>query len=307
MKCEACRQNAIISSSNGTFCVDHFKSNFEKITLSTIKKYKLINDGETIAVANSGGKDSLSLLYIIAKYFKKKNSIISITIDEGIKGYRDKTIETMKTYCDAWGVTYKIYSYGDFAGATMDAITKLKPGIPCGTCGVLRRHMLNFSAAENRADKMATAHNMDDEAENVMMNLFQNDFEKLIRLGPISGISQYKGFVPRIKPFMFISEKETMLFSMVNGINALHTPCPYAGLGFRGVISRKIKELESEMPGSKRYMLDLMMELKREYSDSYVENPRSQLVNCAACGAPASEEICEACNVKMQIKRLKPN
>ncbi len=305
MKCEACKQSAIISSSNGTFCVEHFKSNFERITLSTIKKYKLINPGETIAVANSGGKDSLSLLYIIAKYFKKTNNVVSITIDEGIAGYRDKTIETMKKYCESWDVKYKIYSYNDFAGATMDMITKLKPGIPCGTCGVLRRYMLNFSAAENKADKIATAHNMDDEAENIMMNLFQNDFEKMIRLGPVSGIAQYRGFVPRIKPFMFISEKETMLFSMVNGINALHTPCPYSGFGFRGVISRKIKELESEMPGSKRHMLDLMMRLKNEYSDAYVENPRNKLVDCTICGAPASEEICEACNVKLQIKQLK--
>ncbi len=187
----------------------------------------------------------------------------------------------------------------------MDMVTKLKPGIPCGTCGVLRRYLLNFSAAENKADKIATAHNMDDEAENVMMNLFQNDFEKMIRLGPMSGITQYGGFVPRIKPFMFISEKETMLFSMINGINALHTPCPYSGFGFRGVISRKIKELESEIPGSKRNMLDIMMELKKAHAGAYAENAGTRLVNCAVCGAPASGEICEACNLKMQIKRLK--
>ena len=96
MECERCGSEAVISTNNGTLCTEHFKQRFEEIALSTIKKYKLIERGERVAVANSGGKDSLSLLYILSKYFKKSNEIISITIDEGIKGYRDKTIEIMK-------------------------------------------------------------------------------------------------------------------------------------------------------------------------------------------------------------------
>jgi uncharacterized protein (TIGR00269 family) len=305
MKCKNCRSSAAISTSNGTFCKEHFKKNFERITLWTIKKYGLIRDGETIAIANSGGKDSLSLLYILQKYFKHKNKLVSITIDEGIVGYRDKTIETMKDYCGRWGVDYKIYSYNGFAGATMDTITKIKAGIPCATCGVFRRYLLNFAAFDNKADKIATAHNLDDEAENVMMNLFQNDFDKLIRLGPISGTSSYSGFVPRIKPFMFLSEKETMLFSILNGINAVHTPCPYSGFGFRGTVSKKIKELESEISGSKRRIIDTMMEMKENYVTDGKERNTKKLIACSVCDAPATEEICEACNLKMQINRLK--
>jgi uncharacterized protein (TIGR00269 family) len=304
MKCLSCGNDAAISGSNGTYCKEHFKRGFESRVLSSIKRFALIKNGETIAVANSGGKDSLSLLYIISKYFGDKNKIVSITIDEGIDGYRNKTIETMKHYCDNWGIAYKIYTYKDFAGATMDNITKIKPGIPCATCGVLRRYLLNFAALDNKADKIATAHNMDDEAENILMNLFQNDFEKMIRLGPVSGIIKRDGFVPRIKPFMFVSEKETMLFSILNGINALHTPCPYAGSGFRGLISRKVKELESKISGSKRQLIDTMMDLKNEYAD-YCGFESKKIGNCRSCGAPSSEEICEACDVKMQINRLK--
>lgn len=307
MKCDSCKNGAVISTNNGTFCKEHFKKRFEEIVLDTISKYGLINDGETIAIANSGGKDSLSLLYIIAKHFKNKNKIISVTIDEGISGYRNKTIEIMEKYCRLWGIDFKVYSYKDFAGATMDSITKVKPGIPCATCGILRRYMLNFAALDNDADKLATAHNLDDEAENVIMNLFQNDFDKMLRLGPISGLAAYRGFVPRIKPFMFLSEKETMLFSILNGINAIHTPCPYAGFGFRGVISKKIKEAESVLNGSKRNLVDTMMQLKKDYSDEWLRDSHQNISNCSICNAPSSEEICEACNVKMQIKRLLPS
>ena len=72
MECEICGSEAVISTNNGTLCADHFKQRFEEIALSTIKKYKLIEKGEKIAVANSGGKDSLSLLYILSHSEKGK-------------------------------------------------------------------------------------------------------------------------------------------------------------------------------------------------------------------------------------------
>ncbi|MCL4400699.1 MAG: adenine nucleotide alpha hydrolase family protein [Candidatus Parvarchaeota archaeon] len=304
MRCEICEGIAVISTRNGTLCETHFKKKFESVVMETIKKYKLIRRGEIIAVANSGGKDSLSLLYVLSKNFGNKNKIISITIDEGIAGYRNKTMETMKKYCDSWKVEYCVYSYKDFVGATMDSITKIREGIPCAACGVLRRHMLNFAAMETGADKIATAHNMDDEAENVLMNLFQNDLEKMVRLGPVSGVVESDGFVPRIKPLMFLSEKETMLFSILNGITALHTPCPYAGFGFRGVMSRKIKEIESEMAGSKRNLIDVMMALR----DTCVKNSTYKTIsNCKLCKMPSSNDICEACLIKIQINGIKSN
>ncbi len=298
MECEICGKNAVISTSNGTLCAEHFKENFERITLETIERYKLIKNGETIAVANSGGKDSLSLLYILSKHFKKSNKIISITIDEGIKGYRDKTIEIMKQYCRTFGIDYKIFSYKDFTGKTMDSIASVKKGIPCAACGVLRRYLINYAAMETKADKVATAHNMDDEAENVIMNLVQNDLEKMIRLGAYSGVVKDGGFIPRIKPFLFLSEKETMLFSMLNGINALHTPCPYAGLGFRGTVSRAIKEFETYYPGSKKNVIEAMFLVK----DIKKKIEKVEIKKCKICGFPSVKDVCEACKLKVEIQ-----
>lgn len=298
MKCQRCQKPAVISTSNGTFCADHFKENFERITVSTIKKYGLISPGETIAVANSGGKDSLSLLYVLSKRYSKTNKIVSITIDEGIKGYRDKTIEIMKKHTEAMNVEYRIFSYKDFAGKEMDEIIKVKKGIPCATCGVLRRYLLNLAAFEVHADKIATAHNLDDEAESAVMNLIQNDFDKLLRSGPVSGLGPKNGFVPRIKPFIFISEKETMLFSMLNGMDAVHSPCPYAGFGFRGVVSRKIKEMESFKAGSKRSIVEKAMKIKA--SRSALE-PEKSAQKCRICGFPSAGDICDFCKIKAEL------
>lgn len=297
MKCQVCRDKAVISSYNGTFCAEHFKKSFESIALDTIKKYKLIEPKETIAVANSGGKDSLSLLYILSKYYSKSNNIMSITIDEGINGYRDKTIEIMKEYTEKFGVEYKIFTYKDFVGKGMDDIVKVRDGIPCAVCGVFRRYLINAAAIEMKADKVATAHNLDDEAESMMMNLLQNDLDKIARSGPRSGVMDQDGFVPRIKPFVFLSEKETMLFSLLNGINAIHTPCPYAGFGFRGVISKKIKELESLSPGSKKSLVLKAMEIREKAG----VNGSKPLIKCRICGAPSSNEVCDACRLKEEL------
>ncbi len=297
MKCQVCAGSAVISTSNGTFCADHFKENFERAVLDTIKDYNLIKRDEAVGVANSGGKDSLSLLYIIAKYFSKTNRIISITINEGIEGYRDKTIKTMEKYCSEWGIAYKIYSYKDFAGIDMDGIVKRQKGIPCAACGVLRRYLLNAAAVESGVDKLCTAHNMDDEAESVLMNIVQNDPERLLRSGPISGIFADKGFVPRVKPFMFSSEKETMLFSILNGIDALHTACPYAGLGFRGVFADMVKQLETDMPGSKKRIVQTALALRAALSIV----PHGKLGECAVCGSPASGRVCMACRIKEEF------
>ncbi len=296
MKCESCTSEAVISCWNGTFCRSHFISTFERTALGTIKKFNLIAPGERIGIANSGGKDSLSLLKIIADNFDK-SKIVSITIDEGIEGYRDKTIAIMKKYCDLWGIKYKIYSYKDFAGADMDKIVKIKKGIPCGTCGIIRRYLLNLAAKENSLDKIATAHNLDDECESVLMNVFQNDLEKTVRLGPRSGIMDDDGFVPRIKPFLLLSEKETMMYAILNGINALHTPCPYAGLGFRGLVSRKVKEMEDIMPGSKRNVVDVLLKIKSTFKTEKVTN----LMHCSSCGAPSSENMCSYCITKNEL------
>lgn len=296
MLCQVCDKEAVISSANGAFCKEHFLNNFEERVLKTIAKYNLIKDGEKVIVANSGGKDSLSLLYIMNKFFGGSNNILSVTIDEGIEGYRDKTLDIMKFYCDQWGVKYKIYSYKDFASKSMDELVKIKGGIPCSYCGVLRRYLINKAALDNGADKVATAHNLDDEAESVLMNLIQNDDGRLLRTGANVGFIKDKGFVPRVKPFIFVSEKETMLYSLLRGINAIHSECPYARFGIRNSVSQIVKELESLYMGSKSNIVESALSI----ADNFKGNLNDKTLNrCSICGAPSSKSVCEACMIKL--------
>jgi uncharacterized protein (TIGR00269 family) len=123
--------------------------------------------------------------------------------------------------------------------------------------------------------------------------------EKMTRLGAYSGVVKEEEFIPRIKPFIFLGEKETMLYSMLNGIDAIHTPCPYAGYGFRGLVSRSIKEFETKYSGSKRNVVNTMLNVKESRKNLKVKNVNK----CIQCGFPSVKEICEACKIKISLQK----
>ena len=101
MNCIKCPQEPVIELQHGNLCKTHFINYFEDKVFKTIKKYKLINQNDKICVATSGGKDSLTVLYLTKKYLEKNNkktNIFALAIDEGIKDYREKTLEDLKEF-----------------------------------------------------------------------------------------------------------------------------------------------------------------------------------------------------------------
>ena len=88
----------------------------------------MINYGQRVAVGVSGGKDSLVLLYILKKISKNNNNdIIAITIDEGIEGYRDESLTIVEDFCNKLGVPFKIFSYKELFGSSMDEAIVKRP------------------------------------------------------------------------------------------------------------------------------------------------------------------------------------
>ena len=71
MACKSCKKKPVIrlSNSNVDLCKKHFLEYFQKKVFKTIRQYNLINEGDHIGVAVSGGKDSLTLLYLMSLFF----------------------------------------------------------------------------------------------------------------------------------------------------------------------------------------------------------------------------------------------
>jgi len=298
MACKNCKTKPVIRlpNSNVQLCKNDFIKYFEKKVTKTIGKYKLIEKGDYVGVAVSGGKDSTALLHILNKLAKKNNfKIVGIAIDEGIKGYRDQTLKDLKDFCRKEKINLKIYSFKDEFKTTLDKLVKKER--PCTICGVLRRTILNKKAKELKVNKLATGHNLDDEAQSVLMNQFRSNVKLSARLGPITGVVDDKRFIRRIKPLYFLTEKETTTYAYLKEFLGKYMECPYETDSYRASVRDILNEFDGKYPGTKHNIISSFLEvlplLKKEV--------QGKIKSCSNCGEPSSQDICQACKL---IKKL---
>lgn len=168
-----------------TLCKTCFFDAFETEVHHTINSGQLFNKGELVAVAASGGKDSTVLAYVLRLLNKKYNyglKLVLLSIDEGITGYRDDSLETVKQNRDDYEMPLKVLSYKELYGWTMDEIVaQIGKKNNCTFCGVFRRQALDRGASMLKVDRVATGHNADDIAETVLMNILRGDIARLQR------------------------------------------------------------------------------------------------------------------------------
>ncbi|MBN1235544.1 MAG: TIGR00269 family protein, partial [Methanotrichaceae archaeon] len=252
MICSKCSERAIFSQryTGLHLCQDHFIQDFERRVAETVQRNSMVKDGERIAVAVSGGKDSTALLFCLHKILAKRDvELVAVTVDEGIAGYRDDTITAARAIAKQLGVEQHIVSFREEYGYNLDEMVQGKKVAPCTFCGVFRKNALNRAAKSLGADKVATGHNQDDEAQSIMMNYLKGDYERLMRFRPWRA---QRGLVPRIKPLREVPEKEIALYCMVNGVFSESRECPYAKLSLRADVRDMMNLLESQFPGTKR-------------------------------------------------------
>lgn len=313
-KCSLCGRKAVYNRRYaGTFLCDRcLIKSIEERFRRAIAKHKLIGPKERIAVAVSGGKDSTVCLHLLADYCTHRDcELVALTIDEGIKGYRDRSLRVARENVKALGLEHIVVSFREALRATLDRIVHLakrrRTGLhPCTYCGSARRSLLNQAARELGADKLATGHNLDDEAQAIMMNYVRADFARLYRLGPI--YAGREGFVPRIKPLREIPEKETALYALILGLRVHLAQCPYVG-GLRSEIRDFLNELEVSHPNSKFKILRMFDRLRPHLARAM---PGFEMKRCEVCGEPAPKNICKLCELlqplglKRQRKKLIP-
>jgi len=305
MTCKFCLEKPVIQLPNSEkkLCKSCFIKYFERKVIKTINKYKLIEKNDHIVVAVSGGKDSLSLLYLLNKYCQKRNNKIKLSalqINEGIKGYRDSSIEDAKKFCKSQRIKLHIASYEKETGKTLDKVKKkYKDTIACSMCGILRRYLLNKYSRKMKATKLATGHNLDDEAQSIIMNQFRHNIALSARLGPITGVKKDPRFIPRIKPFYFLTEKEVATYAYLHNLIFKFNECPYCEDSNRFFIRDMLNDAEAKYPGTKHSIVASFIEilplLKKKYKNQEINS-------CKLCKEPTSSDICSACKVKEKIK-----
>ncbi len=295
MKCDFCRETSVIHvrHTDKWFCEEHLVASVEKKVLETVQKTFMINRNDKVLVAASGGKDSTNLLHILHKNFPKVEALF---IDEGIKNYRERSKSFLKKFCKKHKITLHTSSFKEEFGTTTDQIVKLDSTktSPCSKCGVLRRYLINKKALELGADKLVTGHNLDDTCQDILMNIFQFNMEKLARTKSIS-----PSFVQRIKPFRRVSERESMAYSIIKGFESNEGACPYVSESFRSLIREELNDLEFKFHGSK---VNLQMIFDRLVPNLEKKVMKNRLNKCENCGGPTSRKVCKTCQILEQLK-----
>jgi cytoplasmic tRNA 2-thiolation protein 1 len=144
--CEYCntgKAQIIRPKNRKAICLPCFYLVFENEIHLTIVSSKMFKKGEKVAIGASGGKDSTVLAHVMTTLNKKYNyglDLFLLSIDEGIAGYRDDSLETVKLNQITYSLPLKILSYKDLYNWTMDEVVK-KIGLNnnCTYCGVFRR------------------------------------------------------------------------------------------------------------------------------------------------------------------------
>ncbi len=301
MKCSLCKNDAIIYMSYGNkfLCGKHLIRSLEKRVGNNIRKYGMINGKKKIGVGISGGKDSLTLLYVLKKILgdNRKLEIVGITIDEGIEGYRDKSIENACELCNELGIKHYIYTFKEHA-KEMDEIMDNTRSDPCSYCGVFRRWILNKACKELEIDVLAIGHNLDDSVQTFQMNIMRNETLRIARFKPSGGIIENENFIPRIRPLFNIPEREIVAYALYNEINFYNGECPYAKQAIRNPIRNFINDMENKYPGIKFRMLNSYL----SFLDNIQIPEKITIKKCKICDENSSNEICKRCVFLNELK-----
>ena len=294
--CDRCTEEAVINVrySGAHLCKEHFCQFVERRAQKEVKRQGRLPEGSLIAVAVSGGKDSLSMLSMLHRTFDRRSmSFIVLTVDEGIEGYRKEAQEFVRRLCGDLDIPFEVLSFREAFGVEMDDIASANEKTrPCTYCGVLRRSLLNRRARELGAVKIALGHNLDDMAQSILMNIVNGDVKRLVRLGP--HVRVQPGLVPRMLPLRTIPEEEIKLYAQIRDISFLDRHCPYRPRAHRKGFLDIIDGLEEETPGTRHSILssyDQIIEALREHY------PPAELNKCKKCGEPTMGEVCKVCEL----------
>ena len=277
--------------------------NTEQKVLNTIKKYKLASKKDRILVALSGGKDSTTVLYILRG---AGFQVSALMIDLHLGEWSEKHKKNMQKFCENIGVKLHIIDLRKELGSGIcfiKQVVKEKKNLSgCTVCGVIKKWILNKYAKKLGATRLATGHNLDDEAQTVLINFLKGNLYLGVGSKPLTGIEQktQKIFVQRIKPLFFIPEEEIREYSKKMKFPVLYEKCPCAFGTYRIETRQWMRNLNL----TNKEKLKIVEGFQKLIPKLEKKTEKREIRACKTCGEPASHEVCNACCILSCLKEM---
>lgn len=215
-------------------------------TRKAVDNYKMIEEGDKIAVGISGGKDSLTLLYALKglqRFYPKHFELVAVTVNLGFEGF---DLTEVQRLCKELEVPYYVIDT-----EIAEIIFQVrKEDNPCSLCAKMRKGALNEAVKKLGCNKVAYAHHRDDIIETMLLSLL---FEgRFYAFSPKTFLDRMQLTV--IRPMMYVPEVDVIGFRNKYHLPVAKNPCPADGVTKREYAKNLVRQLNMENPGVKDRM-----------------------------------------------------
>ena len=218
--------------------------------LSEVRKavddYRMIAEGDKIAVGISGGKDSLTLLYALSglrRFYPHPFELVAVTVD---LGFANLDLSELKKLCEKLEVPYTVIK----TQIGQIVFEQRQENNPCALCAKMRKGALNEAMKQLGCNKIAYAHHMDDVVETMMLSLLYEG--RFHTFSPVTYLDDTGLTV--IRPLIYMKEADVIGFVRKYEVPVVKSPCPADGHTKREYVKQLLKQLNTENPGVKQRM-----------------------------------------------------
>lgn len=262
---------------------------FLKQVRRAISTYRMFGKEERILVAVSGGKDSLSLWHALVELGYEADGLhIHLGIER--RGYSEASLKAVRRVAERLGRPLHVVEVGREVGATIPELARRDGRSICSVCGIVKRYFMNKMALEGGYSCVATGHNLDDEVATLLSNVLRWEIGYLARQGPV--LPESDGLAKKVKPLFRLSEKEILMYALLQGIEFVEQECPYSRGATSIFLKQVLNQIEHNSPGTKFQFYTNFLKVSNLFR---VEEPK--LEPCEVCGQPTTAKVCAFCRL----------
>jgi uncharacterized protein (TIGR00269 family) len=282
-----------IRRNNSAFCRECFVHVVRQQVQRAIDRFDMIGSGDRVLVAVSGGKDSLALWDLL---LSMGHDATGLYLGLGIGEYSDRSLQVTRAFAAERDAQLVEVDLATEYGYDIPTASRKGARSTCAVCGLSKRYVFNRAALEGGYDVVATGHNLDDEAANLLGNTLRWNLDYIARQSPL--LPARDGLVKKVKPLHRLSELETAAYAFLRGIDYVVDECPLVGGNTQLRYKEAMNAIEATSPGTKAQFflgyLDRGMAL-------FEPSEPAALGRCERCDQPTTGRFCAFCRARAQI------
>lgn len=224
-------------------------------------EYKMINDGDRVAVGLSGGKDSLVTVYALSKLkemIPTRYALEAIAVDMGWPG---TDWGPLAQYCHSLNLNFTLVP-SNLAQLIFETRQETNP---CSLCAKMRHGILHSAAKETGCNVVALGHTSDDAIETLLLNMFYAG--RIHCFKPVSELNRNR--LRLIRPLLYISEKTTTRVAAHLQLPVIPNPCPASQEGKR----REVKEIIAKLAQSDKVISKRLLAAVKDFWGNQLTEP----------------------------------